>query len=150
MSSPSQAPRPRSRFHLAFPVDDLDKARAFYGELLACEPGREDARWIDFDLGGNQITAHLVSASTGGHGEPGANEVDGDRVPVRHFGLILDWSDWEALAQRVRDHDYPFLFEPRVRFKGEVGEQGTFFLRDPSGNALEFKSFRDEARIFAS
>ena len=137
----------RPRFHLAFPVDDLVQARAFYGDLLGCRIGREDARWIDFDLGGHQITAHLVEA--GGPAEPGKNAVDGDQVPVRHFGLILEWSDWERLAERVRGYGRTFLLEPRVRFEGEVGEQGTFFLRDPAGNALEFKSFRDDARIFA-
>lgn len=137
----------RPRFHLAFPVDDLVAARAFYADLLGCTTGREDARWIDFDLGGHQITAHLVA--DGGPAEPGKNAVDGDQVPVRHFGLILEWSEWERLAERVRDSERPFLLEPKVRFEGEVGEQGTFFLRDPAGNALEFKSFRDEARIFA-
>lgn len=137
----------RPRFHLAFPVDDLTEARSFYGELLGCSLGREDARWIDFDLGGHQITAHLVEE--GGPAEPGKNAVDGDRVPVRHFGLILEWSEWERLAERVRASGRAFLLEPKVRFEGEVGEQGTFFLRDPAGNALEFKSFRDDARIFA-
>jgi extradiol dioxygenase family protein len=137
----------RPRFHLAFPVNDLNLARGFYADLLGCAIGREDARWIDFDLGGHQITAHLVEA--GGPPEPGLNAVDGDRVPVRHFGLILEWPDWERLAERVRASGRAFLLEPRVRFEGEVGEQGTFFLRDPAGNALEFKSFRDDARVFA-
>jgi uncharacterized protein len=135
----------RPRFHLAFPVHDLEKARSFYAGLLGCGVGRESSRWIDFDFHGHQITAHL--AETGG--EAGANAVDGDRVPVRHFGLILARTDWDALARRLQQAGATFLIEPRVRFRGRPGEQATMFIRDPSGNALEFKSFADEAAIFA-
>lgn len=137
----------RPRFHLAFPVDDLDAARRFYGELLRCPEGRSSNNWIDFNMFGHQVVAHLAPeecapAQTG--------QVDGKHVPVRHFGLILDWQDWEALAERLRAAGTPFDIEPYVRFAGEAGEQGTFFVRDPSGNTLEFKSFRDESQIFAT
>jgi hypothetical protein len=134
-------------FHLAFPVDDLAAARGFYEEVLGCRVGRTDAAWIDFDFFGHQITAHLKPDETGA---ARTNDVDGDRVPVRHFGAILDWADWEALGARLKAAGIAFLIEPHVRFKGEVGEQGTMFVKDPAGNALEFKSFRDRARIFAS
>jgi extradiol dioxygenase family protein len=137
----------RPPFHLAFPVDDLEAARAFYGGVLGCPEGRSAATWIDFDLAGHQIVAHL--ASDGGR-DAGASQVDGDGVPVPHFGLVLPWDDWEALADRLRDADWKFELGPRVRFRGEVGEQGTFFIRDPAGNALEFKAFRDPERLFAS
>ena len=132
-------------FHLAFPVHDIAAARAFYGELLGCPEGRSSARWVDFDFFGHQVVAHLVD----GGREAGANPVDGDAVPVPHFGAVLDWKEWEALAGKLRAAEHPFVIEPRVRFRGEVGEQGTFFVRDPSGNALEFKAFRDPARLFA-
>jgi uncharacterized protein len=135
----------RPRFHLAFPVHDLEAARGFYQDLLGCEVGRESSRWIDFDFRGHQITAHLADPGD----EAAANPVDGDRVPVRHFGLILARGDWEALAKRLQQAGTPFLIEPRVRFEGRPGEQATMFVRDPSGNALEFKSFADEAAIFA-
>jgi len=135
----------RPRFHLAFPVHDLEAARGFYQGLLGCGVGRASSRWIDFDFHGHQITAHLAATE----GEAVANPVDGDRVPVRHFGLILERSEWTALAQRLEQAGTPFLIEPRVRFEGRPGEQATMFVRDPSGNALEFKSFADEAAIFA-
>lgn len=135
----------RPRFHLAFPVHDLEAARGFYAGLLGCSVGRESSRWIDFDFHGHQITAHLAEAG----GETGASAVDGDRVPVRHFGLILARTDWDALARRLEQAGATFLIEPRVRFRGRPGEQATMFVRDPSGNALEFKSFADEAAIFA-
>ncbi len=133
-------------FHLAFPVDDLARARAFYGGLLGCREGRSADRWVDFDFYGHQIVAHLAPR------EPGAgatNRVDGQEVPVRHFGVILDWEAWHRLAARLRAAEVTFLIEPGIRFRGEVGEQATMFLLDPSGNALEFKAFRDPARIFA-
>lgn len=133
-------------FHLAFPVDDLERARSFYGALLGCAEGRASARWVDFDFFGHQITAHLAPEAVGA---PATNAVDGEEVPVRHFGAVLDWDAWEALAARLREHDVAFLIEPQVRFAGQIGEQGTFFVRDPAGNALEFKSFRDRARLFA-
>jgi extradiol dioxygenase family protein len=136
----------RPRFHLAFPVRDLEETRRFYVELLGCGVGRAAARWLDFDFFGHQITAHVAD----GVGDEGANEVDGDAVPVPHFGAILPWDDWQALAARLRAAGAGFVIEPRVRFAGQVGEQATMFLRDPSGNALEFKSFRDESRVFAT
>lgn len=134
-------------FHLAFPVHDLAAARHFYETVLGCRVGRTDPRWIDFDFFGHQITAHLKPEETA---VARTNAVDGDQVPVRHFGAILDWADWEALGERLRAAGLDFLIEPHVRFKGQVGEQGTMFVKDPSGNALEFKSFRDKSRIFAS
>lgn len=133
-------------FHLAFPVVDLPATRAFYEGLLGCRVGRTSASWIDFDMFGHQITAHLVER---GEQTP-TNPVDGDDVPVRHFGVILPWDDWERLAERLRAADLPFLIAPHVRFEGQVGEQGTFFVQDPCANALEFKSFRDATRLFAT
>lgn len=134
------------RFHLAFPVDDLAAARRFYGGLLGCPEGRSSEHWVDFDLMGHQIVAHLApdecrAAPTGG--------VDGKQVPVRHFGLLLEWGDWEALAARLHEAGTQFVIEPYVRFAGQSGEQGTFFIRDPAGNALEFKTFRDDGMVFA-
>ena len=134
-------------FHLAFPVRDLEAARRFYADVLGCRLGRTSERWIDFDFFGHQITAHLVTA---GDGETPDNPVDGDQVPVRHFGMILTRSGWDALAARLRSLGTDFLIEPRIRFRGEPGEQATLFLRDPSGNALEFKAFADDADIFAT
>jgi extradiol dioxygenase family protein len=133
-------------FHLAFPVTDLEATRRFFVELFGCRVGREDARWIDFDFYGHQITAHLVDAMAS---SAATNEVDGDGVPVRHFGAILPWEEWHALAERLRARRTEFVIAPRIRFAGEVGEQATMFLRDPSGNAIELKSFKDESRIFA-
>lgn len=138
--------RVSARFHLAFPVTDLASTRSFYVEHLGCGIGRQSERWIDFDLHGHQITAHLTGAST----TVATNPVDGDAVPIPHFGLILEWDDWQALAQRLQAAGTDFVIAPRVRFKGEVGEQATMFLTDPSGNALEFKAFRDERGIFAT
>lgn len=138
----------RAPFHLAFPVHDLEAARAFYAGLLGCPVGREAERWIDFDLFGNQISAHLVRREALGNA-PDTNPVDGDAVPARHFGAILDFAAWEALAARLAAAGVRFRIPPRVRFRGEVGEQATLFLDDPSGNTLEFKAFRDPARIFA-
>lgn len=137
----------RPRFHLAFPVHDLEAARAFYAGLLGCPQGREDqGHWIDFDLFGHQIVAHYAPEECGG---AIANDVDGKKVPVRHFGLLMEWDAWEALADRLKSGGADFLIEPYVRFKEQAGEQGTFFVIDPSGNALEFKTFRDEGQIFA-
>jgi hypothetical protein len=136
----------RPRFHLAFPVRDLEEARTFYGGVLGCPEGRETEHWIDFDFNGHQIVAHLAPEECG---DARANRVDGKSVPVRHFGLIMDWEAWETAAARLKRAGAEFIVEPYVRFKGQRGEQGTFFVRDPSGNALEFKSFRDEAAIFA-
>jgi extradiol dioxygenase family protein len=135
----------RPRFHLAFPVRNLAEAQAFYGGLLGCPEGRSAADWVDFDFHGHQIVAHLAppgqSAAT--------NLVDGENVPVRHFGLILEMADWEALAARLKAAGVAFLIEPQIRFRGGPGEQATMFFLDPSGNALEFKAFTDEAMIFA-
>lgn len=135
-----------ARFHLAFPVADLASTRAFYGDLLGCGVGRAAERWIDFDLHGHQITAHLTDTVAA----VATNPVDGDAVPVPHFGLILGWDDWQALARRLETAGTDFVIAPKVRFRGEVGEQATMFLTDPSGNALEFKAFRDESGIFAT
>lgn len=136
-------------FHLAIPVDDLDAARAFYGELFGCAEGRSAAHWVDFDFFGHQLVCHLAPAAGDAHHNP----VDGDAVPVPHFGVVLPMADWEALAERLRPRlpelGLAFVIEPRVRFRGEPGEQGTFFLRDPAGNALEFKAFADPGRLFA-
>lgn len=133
-------------FHLALPVTDLEAARYFYVQVLGCGTGREDGRWIDLDFFGHQVTLHLAADST----SESANEVDGDEVPVRHFGVILPGDDWTTLAGRLEAAGVDFLIAPRVRFRGMPGEQRTMFLRDPSGNALEFKSFADPAMIFAS
>ncbi|MCA9545321.1 MAG: VOC family protein [Myxococcales bacterium] len=135
-------------FHLAFPVADIEATRAFYAGRLGCVVGREAERWIDFDFFGHQISAHLRPEALRPAGDP-TNPVDGDAVPVRHFGAVLPWPEWEALAARLEAAGVAFLIAPRVRFAGKVGEQGTFFVQDPSGNALEFKSFRDESRLFA-
>ncbi len=133
-------------FHLAFPVKDLAATRDFFVTALGCGLGRESDRWIDFDFHGHQITAHLAPEKAG---DAAGREVDGDTVPVPHFGLILSWPDWEALAERLKRFGARFLIEPHVRFKGQVGEQATLFVADPSGNGLEFKAFRDTAAIFA-
>ncbi len=137
---------PRPRFHLAFPVADLAAARAFYGGLLGCREGRSSATWVDFEFFGHQISAHVAPAEPG---RAATNRVDGDAVPVRHFGAILPWDQWEALRGRLAAGGARFLIEPHLRFRGEVGEQATMFVLDPSGNALEFKSFRDMERVFA-
>ena len=135
----------RPRFHLAFPVRDLDEARAFYGDLLGCAEGRSSPEWVDFDFHGHQIVAHLAPAEA----PPGANLVDGQPVPARHFGLILAPADWRALADRLIAASVRFLIAPQTRFKGLPGEQQTLFFLDPSGNALEFKAFADDAQVFA-
>lgn len=134
-------------FHLAFPVIKLEKTREFYETLLGCSVGRTSERWIDFDFWGSQITAHLVD---GDNPEAPTNHVDGKNVPVKHFGAILEWTEWEALGEKLKANGIEFVIEPYVRFEGEVGEQGTMFLYDPSGNALEFKSFKDFDQIFAT
>jgi hypothetical protein len=130
-------------FHLAFPVHDLEEARKFYAGLLGCPTGRESKEWIDFDLYGHQIVAHLAPKEAAA----ATNKVDGEDVPVRHFGVILDWTQWEKLAERLKGQ-VKFVIEPGIRFKGQVGEQATMFFKDPSGNALEFKAFKDSSMIF--
>ena len=132
-------------FHLAIPVDDLATARGFYGDLLGCPEGRSADTWVDFDFHGHQLVTHLAPGRAGAH----RNMVDGDAVPVPHFGLVLDWAAWETLADRLRAGGCRFEIEPHVRFPGLPGEQATMFLFDPAGNALEFKAFKDIARLFA-
>ena len=134
-------------FHLAFAVTDLAATEAFYVDLLGCKIGRTSSRWIDFDFFGHQITAHLVDSAL-----PSAetNPVDGEKVPSRHFGAILEWDQWQTLSARLQTANVTFLIEPQIRFEGEVGEQATMFFSDPSGNALEFKAFKDKSMIFAS
>jgi len=134
------------RFHLAFPVTDLAEARRFYGTFLGCAEGRSSEDWVDFDFYGHQIVAHRVSAPQMAEA---CSLVDGDRVPVRHFGVILDLPAWEALAAKLRAAGTRFVIEPHVRFKGLPGEQATMFFLDPFGNALEFKAFADIGRLFA-
>jgi extradiol dioxygenase family protein len=133
-------------FHLAFPVHDLERARAFYGGILGCPEGRSSEMWIDFDLYGHQIVAHLAPASAGVRT---VNEVDADNVPVPHFGVVLPMDQWRELADRLTRKGVQFVIEPKVRFAGEVGDQATMFFLDPSGNALEFKAFNDISRLFA-
>ena len=135
----------RPRFHLAFQVHDLDAARRFYGEVLGCDEGRSDAHWVDFDLYGHQIVAHLSDRT----GERVVNPVDGDDVPVPHFGLLLEPAAWRTLSERLRDAGVEFVIEPHTRFVGEPGEQSTMFVLDPSGNALEFKAFEHDDQVFA-
>ena len=133
-------------FHLAFPVHDLEEARAFYGGLLGCEEGRSSDQWIDFDFFGHQIVTHL---------DPGlqphrlSNPVDGHDVPVPHFGAVLSMEEWEKLARRLESKGLSFVISPTIRFRGQAGEQATMFFLDPSGNALEFKAMRDPANLFA-
>ncbi|MHB1587059.1 MAG: VOC family protein [Acidiferrobacteraceae bacterium] len=134
------------RFHLAFPVDDLLKARAFYTGVLGCQEGRRGDTWVDFDLYGHQIVAHL---SSGPRPIATRNQVDDDDIPVPHFGAILSLKDWQSLADRLRAAGVRFIREPGVRFRGKTGEQWTLFFLDPSGNALEFKAFSSVDHIFA-
>ena len=132
-------------FHVAFPVNDLQATRQFFEEVLSCKIGRTAVKWIDFDLFGHQITAHLTEETIQ---EPAANPVDGKQVPIKHFGVILEWNDWHQLAEQLKEKGVEFVIEPYVRFKGQTGEQATMFFLDPSGNALEFKAFKDDSHIF--
>ncbi len=132
-------------FHLAFPVTSLAEARAFYGDLLGCPEGRSSEHWVDFNFHGHQIVAHLSPQA--GHRD--TNLVDGDNVPVRHFGVVLPMPEWQSLAQRLEAAGTEFIIAPHIRFKGEPGEQATMFFLDPSGNALEFKAFENPASLFA-
>ncbi|MGQ8365005.1 VOC family protein [Glaciecola sp. 1036] len=134
-------------FHLAIPVTNLAQAREFYGELIGCEQGRESHHWIDWNFYGHQLVTHLVEAMPTSL-KP--NEVDSKAVPVPHFGLVLPKQQWHALADKFTSVNYEFVIAPYIRFKGQVGEQGTFFIYDPSGNALEFKYFDDMSQLFAS
>jgi extradiol dioxygenase family protein len=132
-------------FHLAIPVHDLSAARAFYGRVFGCREGRSSTEWVDFDFFGHQLVAHLDPTRRPLH----YNEVDGKHVPVPHFGVVLEWTAWHELARRLEAAGVRFVIEPGIRFRGEVGEQATLFLLDPSGNALEFKAFRDPDKLFA-
>ncbi|NLU68856.1 VOC family protein [Streptomyces sp. HNM0574] len=143
MSRPGSA---MPRFHLAVPVDDLAAARHFYGEVLGLEQGRSSGTWIDWNLHGHQFVTHLAP---GGGRQPVHNPVDGHDVPVPHFGLILGVPEFRTLADRLRAAGTAFVIEPYVRFEGQPGEQWTMFLRDPAGNALEFKAFADDSQVFA-
>ena len=138
-----------SPFHIAFPVDDLDAARHFYGTVLGCPEGRSDENWIDFNLFGHQIVAHKIDGLAAKTKRGGDNPVDGHQVPVPHFGVVLPPAEWEALADRLKAHGVKFEIEPYTRFKGEPGEQSTMFFLDPAGNALEFKAFADLSDLFA-
>jgi hypothetical protein len=135
------------RFHLAFPVHDLGAARAFYGGLLGCREGRSSDEWVDFDLFGHQIVAHLAPENAR---VAALNTVDGKSVPVPHFGVILSPRNWQALAGRLKEAGTDFVIEPHTRFAGKPGEQSTMFFLDPSGNALEFKAFGDDDQVFAT
>ena len=136
----------RPPFHLAFPVRDLAEARQFYGELLGCTEGRSSSEWVDFNFYGHQIVAHLSDEAS----RSKENTVDGDQVPVRHFGVVLDMGKWRDIAQRMKDAGAKFIVEPHIRFAGQAGEQATFFVVDPSGNALEIKAFENADQLFAT
>ena len=137
---------PLRPFHLALPVTDLNSAETFYCGLLGCSKGRTASRWIDLNFYGHQVTLHLVDAAEAA----ATNPVDGDQVPARHFGVVLEMADWRSLAAHLEEAGCEFLLAPRIRFEGEVGEQATLFLTDPSGNALEFKSFANPSQLFAT
>ena len=134
-------------FHLAFPVDDLGAAREFYGRILGCPEGRSSDHWVDFDFHGHQIVAHLAPDAVRARS---SNPVDGEEVPVPHFGLVLEMPAWKALASRLSSAGVEFVIEPTVRFAGQPGEQATMFFYDPAGNALEFKAMADPANLFAA
>ncbi|NNE25730.1 MAG: glyoxalase [Saprospiraceae bacterium] len=134
-------------FHLAIPVDDVPKARAFYRDILECKEGRSDEKWVDFDFFGHQLVIHYKPSD--GRSNVHENKVDGHDVPVPHFGVVLKWEDWQTLAQKLKAYEVEFAIEPYVRFEGQVGEQATMFFYDPCGNALEFKAFKDINQLFA-
>lgn len=136
-----------SPFHLAIPVNDIEATRRFYTEIIGCSVGRKAERWIDFNFFGHQLSAHLKPEALG---DILTNSVDGESVPVRHFGLVLEWDTWHQLVERLNQQSINYLIKPTIRFEGEVGEQATFFINDPSGNALEFKSFKDSEQLFAT
>jgi extradiol dioxygenase family protein len=135
-------------FHLAFPVNNLAAAREFYGGLLGCSEGRSSDQWIDFNLYGHQIVAHLDPNKSKQIAH--SNPVDGHEVPIPHFGVILDWDQWHELADRLRSAKVEFIIDPYLRFEGQIAEQATMFFLDPAGNALEFKAFKDPSLIFAN
>ena len=137
-----------SPFHLAFPVHNVEEARRFYVDVLGCGEGRSSDTWVDLDLYGHQIVAHYKPSSESAN-EVHSNLVDGHDVPVPHFGVVLEWNQWHQLSERLTKAGTKFLIEPYIRFEGEVGEQATMFFLDPSGNALEFKAFKDPSQLFA-
>jgi len=137
-----------SPFHLAIPVHDLGAARRFYGEVFGLPEGRSSEQWVDFDFYGHQLVIH-EHPKMPYQDSAGTNAVDGHDVPVPHFGIVLEWGQWEALAERLKSFGTKFVIEPYIRFKGQVGEQATMFLLDPCGNALEFKAFKDMGQLFA-
>ena len=136
-----------SAFHLAIPVKDIESTRIFYTETIGCSVGRVAERWIDFNFFGHQVSAHLKPEALE---DIPTNHVDGEAVPVRHFGLVLEWDVWHQLVERLTKQPIKYLIKPTIRFEGEVGEQATFFITDPSGNAIEFKSFKDSNQLFAT
>jgi extradiol dioxygenase family protein len=133
-------------FHLAIPVKDLELCRSFYKNVLNCKEGRSDSHWVDFDFFGHQLVLHQKDSKIG---ETESNPVDGKSVPVPHFGVVLDWKDWENLANRLVNEKIEFVIEPYIRFEGQVGEQATLFFMDPENNALEFKAFKNIDQLFA-
>jgi extradiol dioxygenase family protein len=133
-------------FHLAIPVNDLDQTRSFYRETLNCEEGRSSDHWVDFNFFGHQLVLHMSDQAKA---VVASNPVDGHDVPVPHFGVVLEWGIWTSLAERLKGQGIQFVIEPYIRFKGQMGEQATMFFYDPSGNALEFKAFKDSSQIFA-
>ena len=136
----------KNPFHLAFPINDIEETKSFYRKHFNCEIGREDKKWVDFDFYGHQLSAHLRPEELKNTKK---NSVDGKDVPVRHFGVILEWETWHQLSSKLKENNIDFIIDPYIRFKGEVGEQATMFFLDPSGNALEFKSFKDSSQVFA-
>ena len=131
-------------FHLAIPVSDLDRANDFYVNMLGCSKGRSSTKWIDFNFYGHQLVCHEIKRSV----NKNSNDVDGNNVPVPHFGIILDWNQFQKLSANLQSKNINFIIEPTIRFKGKVGEQAIMFLKDPSDNAIEFKSFRNNDEIF--
>ena len=137
----------KNPFHLAFPINDINETKSFYKKILGCKIGREDVKWVDFDFFGHQLSAHVKPDELKNTKK---NAVDGKDVPVRHFGVILEWEAWHSLSEKLKNNNISFIIEPYIRFEGEIGEQATMFFLDPSGNALEFKSFKDPEQIFAN
>ena len=137
----------KNPFHLAFPINDINETKSFYKKILGCKIGREDVKWVDFDFFGHQLSAHVKPDELKNTKK---NAVDGKDVPVRHFGVILEWEAWHSISEKLKENNINFIIEPYIRFEGEIGEQATMFFLDPSGNALEFKSFKDPEQIFAN
>ena len=135
----------KNPFHLAFPIKDIEETKKFYKNILGCKIGRESDAWVDFNFFGHQVSAHLKPEELSNAKK---NKVDGKSVPVRHFGVVLDWKEWHSLSEKLQKLKIKFIINPYIRFKGEIGEQATMFFLDPSGNALEFKSFKDPKQLF--